>query len=149
MPEGLSSTATFCNSLNLCVSFSHNTEPAPHLRMIASGPGPIAERTYLFAADIGDNGASREHVVVYRMIEPDLAATSTSADAVTLMYPDRPHDAEAFMVDPITGEGLYYAIRSADRIILASPIFFSSQRAQAIGFSPSITPARSPGSGPS
>jgi len=71
---------------------------------LAAGPGPFADRTYLFAADIGDNGASREHVVVYRMIEPELAATSTSADAVTLVYPDRPHDAEAFMVDPITGD---------------------------------------------
>jgi len=70
---------------------------------IAIGPGPDAA-THLFVADIGDNAASRERVMIYRFPEPALAATAVTADAVTLRYPDRPHDAEAFMVHPVTGD---------------------------------------------
>jgi hypothetical protein len=79
---------------------------------IAAGPGPDAGQRYLYLADIGDNNGSRASVQVYRVIEPSVAvAPSTAApqvltgvDRLTFRYPDGPHDAEAFVVDPVSGE---------------------------------------------
>jgi hypothetical protein len=79
---------------------------------IGKGPGPTAGATYLYAADIGDNAKTRPSVKVYRVPEPpvDLAnpvlapQTLDGVDTLTLTYPDGPHDAEAFFVDPATGQ---------------------------------------------
>lgn len=69
---------------------------------IAVGPGDT-----LYAGDIGDNTAKRPAVVVYRVPEPRLAggapAATAPAERLTLRYPDRPHDAEALLVDPSSG----------------------------------------------
>ncbi len=56
----------------------------------------------LFAADIGDNRAVRESVVVYRVTEPALDARSLRAtpDTLTLTYPDSAHDAEVLLIEP-------------------------------------------------
>jgi hypothetical protein len=76
---------------------------------LALGPGPQAKSSYLYAADIGDNGAARPNVVVYRVPEPKVVADGgthplTGAETLTLTYPDGAHDAEALMVDPRSGE---------------------------------------------
>ncbi|PYS78910.1 MAG: hypothetical protein DMF66_04625 [Acidobacteria bacterium] len=82
---------------------------------IASGPGPVRGQTYIYAGDIGDNYARREQVVLYRFPEPkieeaDAAATRASAratepaEAIRLKYPDGPHDAEALLVHPVSGD---------------------------------------------
>ncbi|HEX3559103.1 MAG TPA: hypothetical protein VHU19_07860 [Pyrinomonadaceae bacterium] len=82
---------------------------------IASGPGPVRGRTYIYAGDIGDNYERREQVVVYRFPEPlieDADASKTRltaratepAEAIHLRYPDGPHDAEALLVHPISGD---------------------------------------------
>jgi hypothetical protein len=72
------------------------------------GSGPCAPATYrcLYIADIGDNDRLRDHVVIYRLAEPDppVAASDTLRDvpfeaATSLRYPDHPHDAEAIAVD--------------------------------------------------
>jgi hypothetical protein len=65
----------------------------------------------IYAADIGDNPLTRTEIQLYRVAEP---AVPTSGAAVTqalsgvetlhLTYPDGPHDAEAFMIDPDTGD---------------------------------------------
>ena len=69
---------------------------------IAVGPDDT-----LYAGDIGDNTAERPAVVVYRVPEPRLAggapAATAPAERLTLRYPDRPHDAEALLVDPAGG----------------------------------------------
>jgi hypothetical protein len=64
---------------------------------IATGPKG------LYIGDIGDNAAARESIVVYVTPEPRLPATTTPARALTLRYPDGPHDAEALLVDPGSG----------------------------------------------
>jgi hypothetical protein len=77
---------------------------------IATGPGPGSGVQYLYAADIGDNARARPSVHVYRVPEPavDPSAgtpapqTLSGVDALTFTYPDAPHDAEAFVVDPTT-----------------------------------------------
>lgn len=77
---------------------------------VAIGPGPQAWRPYLYLADIGDNLGARTEVQVYRLpepaIDPDLPVETTVQGAVSigLRYPDGPHDAEALIVDPRTGD---------------------------------------------
>ena len=73
---------------------------------IAVGPAPGAGAA-LYIGDIGDNTARRSSVVVYRAREPRLGGgtpgATAPATALMLRYPDRPHDAEALLVDPSSG----------------------------------------------
>jgi hypothetical protein len=76
---------------------------------IAVGPGPIAGKSYVYVADIGDNDAKYSSVFIYRFPEPDLTgkatpfvADITSVDIIELKYPDGPRNAETLMVDPLT-----------------------------------------------
>ena len=75
---------------------------------IAVGPGPQRDTSYLFIADIGQNGGLRDHVTVYRVAEPDApfapTGTLTGAATISLRYPDHPVDAESMFVDPRTGD---------------------------------------------
>jgi hypothetical protein len=78
---------------------------------IGIGPGPKTGVRYLYAADIGDNAKARPSVQLYRVPEPavDPAKPATAPKTLngvarlTLTYPDGPHDAEAFFVDPKSG----------------------------------------------
>ena len=54
----------------------------------------------LVLADIGDNGADRETIRIARVREPDPAHEAPlDVEIVTFTYPDRPHNAEALLVD--------------------------------------------------
>ena len=72
---------------------------------MALGPGPIEGADYLYLGDIGDNAAERPEITVYRVLEPDAGSDGELADveALVLRYPDRPHDAEVLLVDPLDG----------------------------------------------
>ena len=87
---------------------------------IAIGPGPARGRWYLYAADIGDNGLNRGEVVVYRAEEPRVGKEACRKDcdtapatALRLRYPDGPHNAEALLVHPSTGD--LYIVTKANR----------------------------------
>ena len=74
---------------------------------LGAGPCPGLAARCLYVADIGDNERSRDHVVVYRLAEPEppLAASDTLRavpyeTATALRYPDHPHDAETIAIDP-------------------------------------------------
>jgi hypothetical protein len=76
---------------------------------IGIGPGPQAGRTYLYMADIGDNGATREHVTVYMALEPEAAPDGSGGSLplvteLTVRYPAGPSDAESLFVDPLSGD---------------------------------------------
>jgi hypothetical protein len=78
---------------------------------IAIGPGPDKGRDYLYIGDIGDNGARYKSVTIYRVPEPKVDPNSTQmdiqigpAEAIELVYPDGPKDAETLMVDPVNGD---------------------------------------------
>jgi hypothetical protein len=60
----------------------------------------------LFAADMGDNFSIRSDIRIYRVAEPvDLIpAEPLEIATFTLGYPEGAQDAEAFFVDPATGE---------------------------------------------
>ena len=72
---------------------------------MALGPGPVAGTDYLYLGDIGDNPAERPEITVYRVPEPDAGSGGelTDVEALVLQYPDRPHDAEVLLVDPLDG----------------------------------------------
>jgi len=80
------------------------------LEDIAIGPGPVKGVDYLYLGDIGDNEARRRDVRIVRFAEPNLKGerglqlTVTNAEEIRLVYPDRPHDAEAMFVDPKSGD---------------------------------------------
>jgi hypothetical protein len=57
----------------------------------------------VYVGDIGDNGAERPGVVVYRFTEPPGEARSVVPVATALRYADGPRDAEALLVDPRGG----------------------------------------------
>jgi hypothetical protein len=71
---------------------------------IATGPAANGS-SLLYIGDIGDNAAARQTIDVYRVAEPKVGEPVTAPAArLTLRYPDRPHDAEALLVDPIRGD---------------------------------------------
>lgn len=66
---------------------------------ISTGP-----RHSIWVGDIGDNGASRDHVTVYRFTEPKAVESGdVSCTAYDLEYPGGARDAEALLVRPRTG----------------------------------------------
>lgn len=80
---------------------------------IAIGPGASPEHHYVYLADIGDNFAARSSVRVLRFPEPAMYSYFSNSPPVRplagvqeiqLIYPDKPYDAEALMIDPLTGD---------------------------------------------
>ena len=72
---------------------------------MARCPAPGGAGDVLYLGDIGDNGADRDHVTIYRVPEPDPAAgAATGVEALDLTYPDGPRDAESLVADPVTGD---------------------------------------------
>jgi hypothetical protein len=100
---------------------------------IAAGPGPEPGRSYLYVADIGDNGEARDSVQVHRVPEPDDAPDGDDGrfaedEVLTLRYPGGPVDAEALLVDPRSGDLVVVGKRAT-----AAPVFAASADALAGG----------------
>ncbi|HNR32538.1 MAG TPA: hypothetical protein PKI11_16735, partial [Candidatus Hydrogenedentes bacterium] len=78
---------------------------------IAFGPGPDAQRDYIYVGDFGNNGLYRTSLVIYRVAEPEVDPLQTPQDvlvegveAFPLVYPFAPtvvYDCETLLVDPI------------------------------------------------
>jgi hypothetical protein len=64
------------------------------------------DRSFLYIGDIGDNYGRREAVRILRLREPKLTDSirDIKVDSVFLTYPDGSRDAEAMLVDPVTGQ---------------------------------------------
>lgn len=93
---------------------------------IAVGPDDT-----LLVADIGDNGASRATIDLWRVPEPRLAdgpATTAPATRVSLKYPDGAHDAETLLADRRTGEIVVVTKRADGR----SGVYAGSVRSSAL-----------------
>ena len=84
---------------------------------ISNGPGPKAGVYYLHLCDIGDNPWDRQTIWIHRLPEPALTGPigpkTFYPQTLTLRYPDGPKNAEACMVDPLTG--LIYIIQKTRR----------------------------------
>jgi hypothetical protein len=83
-------------------------EEVKDLEDIALGPGPEEGVDYLYLGDIGDNDGDRRDVRVFRFPEPvlqdDPQPKVKQVEEFHLRYPDGPYDAEALMVDPVSGD---------------------------------------------
>ena len=99
---------------------------------IAAGPGPQANKSYLYIGDIGDNNEIRDEVIVYRVAEPTLNTTTQKqtkarpgstepAQAIRLKYPDGKHDAEALLVHPTSGN-----IYIVTKVLIANPVVYEA-----------------------
>lgn len=80
---------------------------------ISFGPGPNPDFQYIYLGDIGDNFLFRTSIRVLRFPEPSVYHYQVDnprydfaigAQEITLTYPDGPFNAEALMVDPLTGD---------------------------------------------
>ena len=98
---------------------------------IAVGIGPAKGKSYVYMGDIGDNGAVRKYITVYRMEEQKSWIGKDSvlkADAVPVhfKYPDGPRDAESLMIDPI--EKLIYIVskRTDSVTVYTTPLNFKA-----------------------
>jgi hypothetical protein len=65
----------------------------------------VAPNGDVVLADIGDNREMRSTVQLVRFPEPAPRETRAEAEVMTLLYPDRAHNAEAFVIDPETSFG--------------------------------------------
>jgi hypothetical protein len=82
---------------------------ASDMEDMAIGPGPEPNVDYLYLGDIGDNKEERNTIAVYRVAEPAVDANQTpvtetlaGVETIRLRFPDKPHDAETLLVDPLT-----------------------------------------------
>ncbi|CAN5329721.1 hypothetical protein BH23GEM4_BH23GEM4_10920 [soil metagenome] len=79
---------------------------------LARGPCPTGQCLHI--GDIGDNGADRDEVVVYRIPEPLPGdARSAPAERFEARYPEGPRDAEGLFVLP---SGEVYLVSKGDRV---------------------------------
>ena len=75
------------------------------------GPGGD-DGAALYIGDTGDNKGNRREMVIYRVPEPEPAAarggtaSTAMAEAFRFVYPEGPHNTEAMLVHPETGEVL-------------------------------------------
>lgn len=92
---------------------------------VAIGPGPKDGIDYLYVGDIGDNDSKRRQIRVVRFAEPKISEARSGqvevegAEEFRLKYPDRPHNAEALIVDPI-GRSLFIVTKEPQNARLYS-----------------------------
>ena len=98
---------------------------------IAVGIGPDKNKSYVYLGDIGDNGAVRKYITIYRFEEKqnwakDSLIKNAEVVPVHYKYPDGPKDAESLMIDPI--EKLIYIVskRSDSVTVYTTPLKFKA-----------------------
>lgn len=78
----------------------------------AIASGSCDQGTCLYVADIGDNGATRKDITIYRIPEPATTSGSVEVDGVfRASYPDGGHDAEALLAAP---DGRLYIVTKGE-----------------------------------
>ena len=92
---------------------------------MAVGPGPRRGHSYIYIGDIGNNNRPREQFIIYRVAEPNVSAPARNTEraaAIRFRYPDRPHDAEAMLVHPVSGD-IYIVTkeRVGDTLVFKAP----------------------------
>lgn len=102
--------------------------PAVDYEDIAIAPGADVGRFDVCVADIGDNNAKRPHVTIYRFRDEVRSGQEATVDVepteFRFRYADGPRDAEAFVVDPDSGDGYVFTKRRDGRTFvyrLAAP----------------------------
>lgn len=71
---------------------------------LAAGPMRGKKGRWLYVGDIGDNRSKRADVRIYAIPEPKPTSGKVEATTFVATYPDGPHNAEALLCDPETGQ---------------------------------------------
>ncbi len=87
---------------------------------IATGIDPKDKQAYIYIGEIGDNGARYPHVSIYKVPEPSLSLgdsliTLEGAESYNIQYDDGARDAEAFFVEPKSGD-IYIISKREERV---------------------------------
>jgi len=82
--------------------------------------GPCPGGSCLYVGDIGDDGAKRMQVTVYRVPEPKAEDVMTApADTFVFAYPDKAHDAESLLVTP--DQSLFIITKGHPTVLYRAP----------------------------
>ena len=82
--------------------------------------------SYIYIPDIGDNHSQYKEIFIYKIAEPQLSSNRKKINHVkvlekyTLVYPDGPHNAEAFFIDPISNNWYIATKGDSSRVYVAS-----------------------------
>jgi hypothetical protein len=118
---------------------------------IAIGPGPVANVSYLYVGDIGDNSANRSGssaIRVYQIPEPlvyttqftnPVTRTPKGSRTVFLSYPDGPRNAESMFVDPVTGDLFILTKESTSRVYTATKAQMDANSSNVLTFVRSLS----------
>lgn len=90
--------------------------------VLAGGPDPA--RNYIYIGEIGDNASVYNEYAILRFPEPAAATDTVSqVESIRFRYPDGPHDAEAFLIEPGTSDIYIITKRDAKSLLyrIASP----------------------------
>jgi hypothetical protein len=82
--------------------------------------GPCPAGSCLYVGDIGDDGAKRSQVTIYRVPEPKADDTVTpQADSFVFAYPDKAHDAESLFVT--SDQNLFIITKGHPAVLYRAP----------------------------
>jgi hypothetical protein len=82
--------------------------------------GPCPGGSCLYVGDVGDDGAKRMQVTIYRVPEPKAGDTiTTQADAFVFAYPDKAHDAESLLVT--SDQSLFIVTKGHPTVLYRAP----------------------------
>jgi hypothetical protein len=82
--------------------------------------GPCPGGSCLYVGDIGDDGARRMQVTIYRVPEPKADDTATAqADTFVFAYPDKAHDAESLLVT--SDQSLFIITKGHPTVLYRAP----------------------------
>lgn len=94
---------------------------------IATGPGPILGKTYIYLAEIGDNSARHAEKIIYRFPEPAITGKQLpyeghikSIDIFRFTLPDGAQNAEAIILDPVQKDLFIFSKGSSSTVYKAS-----------------------------
>ncbi|MGK7393779.1 MAG: hypothetical protein ACNS62_04370 [Candidatus Cyclobacteriaceae bacterium M3_2C_046] len=104
--------------------FYLNQIEARDVEDIALGPGPEANQTYVYLADIGDNAARHAVNYIYRFKEPNVEQADIpvnkmidQVDVIKYTYPEQARDAETLMIDPVSKD-IYIVTKREPQVLL-------------------------------
>lgn len=115
---------------DLVARFSLNGASNSDWEDLATARDPDNNDWYIYAADIGDNGASKSEIAVYRAREPGgvvpgqsyVTGSIANSDVQRFRfeYPDGPRNAETLLVDPATGDFYIISKQTPPRVYRSS-----------------------------
>jgi hypothetical protein len=92
--------------------------------------GPLNDESYIYVSDTGDNDQKKQEYLIYRFPEPIfleshrgllINVSDLKVDKLRFNYPDKSHDVEGLMVDPLTKDIFLATKRDLKSILFVAP----------------------------